>query len=149
MILWLLLASSVVLIAVLFMQWINYRLVQLQLDDFQASVDAFAHQVIQQQVTLEHMMHAATTSVEDVHRALSDVSFDILDSMPRTQEVSKRMRRVHDQSANGMYGSMRSVGKGLGFIRNEISAIRKQQSTTRDASVIKPRQQKDHKDTKK
>ena len=126
MILWLLLALSIVLVVILFLQWINYRQVQLQLDDFQASVDAFVHQTIEQQVTLEHMMQAATTSVEDVHKAFSDVSFDILESIPRTQEVGKRMRRVHDQSANGVYGTMRSVGKGLGLIRNEISSIRKQ-----------------------
>ena len=61
-----------------------------------------------------------------MHKAFSDVSFDILESIPRTQEVGKRMRRVHDQSANGVYGTMRSVGKGLGLIRNEISSIRKQ-----------------------
>lgn len=122
----LLLALSVVLMVILFLQWINYRQVQLQLDDFQASVDAFVHQTIEQQVTLEHMMQAATTSVEDVHKAFSDVSFDILESIPRTQEVGKRMRRVHDQSANGVYGTMRSVGKGLGLLRNEISSIRKQ-----------------------
>ena len=124
--LWLLLALSVVLVVILFLQWINYRQVQLQLDDFQASVDAFVHQAIEQQVTLEHMMQAATTSVEDVHKAFSDVSFDILESIPQTQEVGKRMRRVHDQSANGVYGTMRSVGKGLGLIRNEISSARKQ-----------------------
>ena len=127
----LLILLSCVLLLVLFMQWVNYRQVQLQLDDFQASVDAFVHQTIEQQVTLEHMLHAATTSVEDVHKAFSDVSFDILDSMPRTQEVSKHMRRVHDQSASGVYGTVRSVGKGLGLIRNEISSIRKQ----RDAQI--------------
>jgi|GEM_PF-5641447 len=126
MMLWLLLVLSVVLIVILFLQWINYRQVQLQLDDFQASVDAFVHQTIEQQITLEHMMQAATTSVEDVHKAFSDVSFDILESIPQTQEVGKRMRRVHDQSASGVYGTMRSVGKGLGVIRNEISSIRKQ-----------------------
>lgn len=138
--LWALLILSLVLIVILFLQWINYRQVQLQLDDFQASVDAFVHQTIEQQVTLEHMLHAATTSVEDVHKAFSDVSFDILDSMPRTQEVSKHMRRVHDQSASGVYGTMRSVGKGLGLIRNEISSIRKQ----RDAQ-ISPSDQDDKK----
>ena len=126
MMLWLLLVLSIVLIVILFLQWINYRQVQLQLDDFQASVDAFVHQTIEQQITLEHMMQAATTSVEDVHKAFSDVSFDILESIPQTQEVGKRMRRVHDQSASGVYGTMRSVGKGLGVIRNEISSIRKQ-----------------------
>lgn len=130
--LWLLLGLSCVLILILFLQWVNYRQVQLQLDDFQASVDAFVHQTIEQQVTLEHMMQAATTSVEDVHKAFSDVSFDILESIPQTQEVGKRMRRVHDQSASGVYGTMRSVGKGLGLIRNEISSIRKQREGQED-----------------
>lgn len=124
--LWILLILSMVLLAILVLQWINYRLVQLQLDDFQASVDAFVCQTIEQQVTLEHMMHAATTSVEDVHKALSDVSFGILDSMPRTQEASKHMRRMHDQSASGVYSTVRSVGKGMGLLRNEISSRRKQ-----------------------
>ncbi len=130
--LWLLLGLSCVLILILFLQWVNYRQVQLQLDDFQASVDAFVHQTIEQQVTLEHMMQAATTSVEDVHKAFSDVSFDILESIPQTQEVGKRMRKVHDQSASGVYGTMRSVGKGLGVIRNEISSIRKQREGQED-----------------
>lgn len=128
----LLVILSLVLVLILFLQWINYRQVQLQLDDFQDSVDAFVHQTIEQQVTLEHMMEAATTSVEDVHKAFTDVSFDILESIPQTQEVGKRMRKLHDQSASGVYGTMRSVGKGLGVIRNEISSMRKQRQQDND-----------------
>lgn len=123
---WLMVALSAVLLLLVFLQWVNYRQIQLQLDDFQLAVDDFVHKTIKQQVTLEHMMEAATTSVEDVHKAFTDVSFDILESIPQTQEVGKHMRRLHDQSASGVYGTMRSVGKGISVLRQEMRTLRKQ-----------------------
>ena len=126
---WLLLVLYSLLIVVLFLQWTNYRQMQLQIDNLQVSVDTFVHQTIEQQVTLGRMIQVATTSVEDVHKAFSDVSFDILESIPQTQEVSKHMRRVHDQSARGVYGTIHSVSKGLGLLRNEINSVRKQRES--------------------
>ncbi len=142
LILWLLLLLSVALLVVLALQWINYRQVQLQLDDFQDSVDGFVREAIEQQVTLEQMMQAATTSVEDVHRAFSDVSFDILESIPRTQAVGKRMRQLHNQSASGVYGTVRSVGKGLGVLRSEFGSKRKQRLEQGEAEDEQPRPKK-------
>ena len=113
------------LLVVLAVAWVNYRQIQLRLSEFEVSVEAFVHQTIEQQITLEHMLEATTTSVEDVHKAFSDVSFDILEAIPQTREAGKRMRHLHDKSADGVYGSMRSVGKGLGLIRNEFSSRRK------------------------
>lgn len=107
--------------------WLAYRQLQGRLEDFEASVDAFVVNSVEQQVTLENLLNVTATSVEDMHRVLTDVSFDVLEAIPSTREAGKRMREVHDVYARGMYSSVRAVGKGLGILKTELSTRRRQQ----------------------
>ncbi|MGM0564604.1 MAG: hypothetical protein ACQES2_09770 [Pseudomonadota bacterium] len=86
-------------------------------DELEEGLSALSRSVAQEQVRIERMLEVTTTSVEDMHRAVTDVSFDILEAIPKTREAGRRIRAVHDTYATNLYGSVRVLGKGLGLLR--------------------------------
>lgn len=60
---------------------------------------------------LAEVLDARTSSVRDVHRAISDVPFDILGSFDATRDSSERVREVHDRTTDGVYDAITAVNK--------------------------------------
>ncbi|MGI5125778.1 hypothetical protein ACQEVB_03070 [Pseudonocardia sp. CA-107938] len=60
---------------------------------------------------LAAVLDVGTTGVRDVHRAISDIPFDILGSFGATRESSERVREVHDRTADGVYDAISAVNK--------------------------------------
>ena len=114
-ILWIALAvlGGVTLVVALSFQ----RQLAQSMDELDQGLKGLSKSIAQEQVRIEQMLEVTTTSVEDMHRAISDVSFDILEAIPRTREAGKRMRNVHDTYAGNLYGGVRVLSKGLGVLR--------------------------------
>jgi hypothetical protein len=60
---------------------------------------------------LAAVLDVGTSSVRDVHRAISDVPFDILGSFSATRDSSEAVREVHDRTADGVYDAITAVNK--------------------------------------
>jgi hypothetical protein len=60
---------------------------------------------------LAAVLDVGTSGVRDVHRAISDVPFDILGSFGATRESAERVREVHDRTADGVYDAITAVNK--------------------------------------
>jgi len=57
------------------------------------------------------VVDAGTIGARDVHRAIADIPFGVLDSMAATRAASGRVREVHDRTADGVYGAISAVNK--------------------------------------
>jgi hypothetical protein len=55
------------------------------------------------------VLDVGTSSVRDVHRAISDIPFDILGSIDATRDSSERVREVHDRTTDGVYDAIAAV----------------------------------------
>jgi len=60
---------------------------------------------------LAAVLDVCTSGVRDVHRAISDVPFDVLGSFSATRGSSELVREVHDRTADGVYDAISAVGK--------------------------------------
>jgi hypothetical protein len=60
---------------------------------------------------LAAVLDVGTSGVRDVHRAISDVPFDILGSFSATRDPAERVREVHDLAADGVYGAISAVNR--------------------------------------
>lgn len=60
---------------------------------------------------LAAVLDVGTSGVRDVHRAISDIPFDILGSIGATRESAERVRDVHDRTADGVYDAINAVNK--------------------------------------
>lgn len=48
-------------------------------------------------------LDASSRAVRDTHRAIADIPFSILESIPLTSSGARQMRRIHDLASDGIY----------------------------------------------
>lgn len=73
----------------------------------------------EKQQLAETLVHTGTTTVEVVHKAISGLTFGILESIPATRHGSKVVRKVHDGTSTAVYGSIRLLNKAIGKTINQ------------------------------
>lgn len=81
-------------------EWVRHQQSQAQLDQLQDRAEATVEQT--------------TRLVQTVHHGIATIPFEVLEAIPATRDTSRLVRTVHDLTADGVYGSISAVNKGLG-----------------------------------
>lgn len=77
---------------------------------------AAAVEAVEEARRVEDAVEAATTGVQDVHRAIADIPFGILGALPPTRDASDSVREVHNRTADGVYGAVSAVNRVAGGV---------------------------------
>lgn len=48
-------------------------------------------------------LDASSRAVRETHRAIADIPFNILESIPATRDGARQLRRIHDLASDGIY----------------------------------------------
>lgn len=121
--------TAMLLLCVVYIAIIS-RIMSLCLDELELSIEGFVVTLVKQQITMNEIVDSATTQVEDVHKALTGVSFELLESNSKTREAGKKMREAHDIAADNIYTTIRTLNKGVKLIKTEIdSKVKKRVSS--------------------
>lgn len=51
-----------------------------------------------------------TRAVEDIHRTISDLPFQILETLGIMDQSASEVKKIHDESLAAVYGAVRDVG---------------------------------------
>ncbi|MBY8964626.1 hypothetical protein KHP57_02840 [Algiphilus sp. NNCM1] len=62
----------------------------------------------------ETAVDGTTRGVQELHRGIASIPFDILEGIPETRATTRIVREVHDVTADTVYGGIRGVNRLLG-----------------------------------
>ena len=62
----------------------------------------------------EGAVDETSRTVEDIHRGIASVPFEVLDRIPATRDTARIVREVHDLTSGTVYGSIRGINRLLG-----------------------------------
>lgn len=69
----------------------------------------------------EGTVDETSRTVEDIHRGIASVPFEVLDRIPATRDTARIVREVHDLTSGTVYGSIRGINRLLGSgLRNGL-----------------------------
>lgn len=61
-------------------------------------------------------VEAGTSGVREVHRAISDIPFDVLDAIPTTRAAAQAVRQAHDGVTDGVYDAISEANRVAGGV---------------------------------
>ena len=79
---------------------------------------------------IQKTVNQGTQTVEDIHIAIGDVAFDILEKQGRMDEEAQRMREQHNDLVRSIYGKIREVNDKVGEFASDVF------ESTEDSEVI-------------
>lgn len=82
--------------------------------------DAHKSEVREKQRLAEEFVDQGSTAVETVHKMVSGITFGILEGNPITGPTSQVARQIHDETAEEVYGTIRTLGKRIGKVADAI-----------------------------
>lgn len=62
----------------------------------------------------EEVVDVGNESVRNVHTAIADIPFGVLEQIPVTRDASRAVREIHDVTANGIYDAIGFVNRLTG-----------------------------------
>lgn len=75
------------------------------------------------QALVERTVLGGTTAVENIHQTISDTAFNVIESLSSTNKIkshSRKLRDIHDQTASGVYKSVKVVNKQVGVLTDTL-----------------------------
>lgn len=69
---------------------------------------------------IQKTVNQGTQTVEDIHIAIGDVAFDILEKQGRMDEEAQRMREQHNDLVRSIYGKIREVNDKVGEFASDV-----------------------------
>lgn len=66
------------------------------------------------------LVETGTNSTEKIHKTLTKLPLDLLESLSPLKKTTKRFRKLHDQSVDQLYHSVREVKKHLDDFTDEL-----------------------------
>ena len=91
---------------------LEYSLMELLAKRQEAKIKIAAQ--LEQQKIVEKAVETGTASAQVVHKAVAEVTFGVLDSIPVTEGISKLVRGLHDGIAGSIYSTVRVSNKQAG-----------------------------------
>lgn len=71
----------------------------------------------------ETAVDGTTRTVQDLHRGIASIPFEILERIPETRATTRIVREVHDATSDTVYGGIRGINRLLGKgLRHGIKA---------------------------
>lgn len=77
-------------------------------------------------------VEAGASGVREVHRAISDIPFDVLDSIPTTRAAAQIVRQAHDGVTDGVYDAISEANRVAGGVFRLLRRPYTQRDTPRD-----------------
>lgn len=111
-------AVEILSVTIIWRLWPKLRLAHIQLVNLRKALAEIAcyaearERLKRRQQGIEQAVNSTTDSVESIHRALSDFSFDLWG------RDAHRTRAVHDQRVEQVYGAVRGVNRLIGSWTN-------------------------------
>lgn len=68
----------------------------------------------------EEVVDKGSSTVENVHKAISGITFDVLKNIPITKSTAKIVSDIHDTTSKGVYNTIRSINKQIGKMANDM-----------------------------
>lgn len=59
-------------------------------------------------------------SVEEIHKAIAAMPFDVLEKIAPVAPVAKSVRKVHDNTVGGVYNLIRKINEEAGKLAEEL-----------------------------
>ena len=69
---------------------------------------------------IQKTVNQGTQTVEDIHIAIGDVAFDILEKQGRLDEEARKMRQQHNDLVRSIYGKIREVNDKVGGFASDV-----------------------------
>ena len=72
------------------------------------------HRIQDAQRLAEGAVEGTTRTVEDIHRGIASIPFEVLDGIPATRDTARIVREIHDLTSTTVYTSIRAVNRLVG-----------------------------------
>ncbi len=69
---------------------------------------------------IQKTVNQGTQTVEDIHIAIGDVAFDILEKQGKLDEEARKMREQHNELVRSIYGKIREVNDKVGDFASDV-----------------------------
>lgn len=69
---------------------------------------------------LQKTVNQGTQTVEDIHLAIGDVAFEILEKQGRLDEEAQKMHQQHNDLVRSIYGKIREVNDKVGGFASDV-----------------------------
>lgn len=69
---------------------------------------------------IQNTVNQGTKTVEDIHIAIGDVAFDILEKQGKLDEEAKALREQHNAIVQSIYGKIREVNDKVGGFASDV-----------------------------
>lgn len=96
-----------------------------QVDELQATLK-------EKQMDIERLTEAvdlSTKTIENIHRSISDTSFDLIQSVRPVEKPAQVIRKAHNITAREVYGSIRKVNRLVG----DLSRLTQSRSSKKES----------------
>jgi hypothetical protein len=80
---------------------------------------------------LETSINEGATAVENIHQSISDTAFNVMDTLSSTTQTksrSRKLRKIHNHTSNGIYKSVKVVNKQVGVLTDTVLSTSKKKT---------------------
>ena len=107
---------------------LNHRLDQVRKELLQVPIAIQANEKRKEEIKdkrefvekIGKTVESGATSAEAIHKAISDISFDVLGSISATRGASKVVKDIHNMTTDTIYSSVKTISKQLFEIADEV-----------------------------
>ena len=71
---------------------------------------------------VQDLVDKGATSVEEIHKSVADMPFDMLKKIDPTEGTADSARNLHHDTVGGVYNLIRKINKEVGEFASEILA---------------------------
>ncbi|MBI9077562.1 MAG: hypothetical protein JEZ02_19310 [Desulfatibacillum sp.] len=76
--------------------------------------------LIQIKDLVQELVDKGATTVEEIHKSIADMPFDILKKVDTGSETTESARQFHHQTIGGVYNVIRKINKEVGNFAEQI-----------------------------
>lgn len=69
---------------------------------------------------VQDLIDQGATTVEDVHKAIAALPFDVLERIEIGGESAKQIRRIQDETIGAVYDLIRSINRQVGDLATDL-----------------------------
>ena len=79
-----------------------------------------AQRIVAVQAVAEGAVEGGTRTVQVLHYGIAAIPFTIFELIPPTRDVARAVRQTHHFIADGVYGGISAVNRGVGWLLRRV-----------------------------